>query len=529
MTHLRIAIRSFLRRPTFIGINLLGLTISFASAILMLTYISYEWSFDRFHEDVERIYRVTNDRYQQGELIQHGTITYAPVGPQMDVDFPEIDAHTRLEPYWDVPVEVDKQIFTESGVLFVDTLFPEIFDFPWLMGDPKAALQEPFSAILPANLVEKYFHLGPDAYSEAIGKTLIVGDGQLFVVRGIMDRVPANSHLQFDLLASYETLARARGEYATTRWGSSDYWHYVRLAPGVSEAEVEAKLPAFSERHLRGTEVTGSDEVFALQPLVEAHLFSDYEYEIGETNDGQMIQILLLVAMFVLIIAWINYINLSTARAMERGREVGVRKVLGAQRPELIGQFLLEAVLFNGLALGLAFLLVELIHPYFNQWLGVEISLAYLLKASYGPLPAMGWLSLIFGIGIILSGFYPAWIMSGYQPMTVLKGRLQHSQEGAWLRRGLVVFQFACSVGLVAATLTVYQQVQHMQDQDLGLNLRQTVAVDGPSREGFDSTYIGRANQLIAALQNIPGVEAASTSRAIPGQNLGRAFDFRRR
>jgi len=524
--HLKLAWRNLTRRPGFSSINLLGLTAGLASAIVMMTYISYEWQFDRFHTQADRIYRVINDRFQEGELIQHGTITYSPVGPQMEEDFPEVVGHARVMMLGEQIITVGETPYDEEDLLFTDGKFLEVFDFPLLAGDPEQCLEEPQSIVLTQSVAERFFGTPlHEDWASFVGKEVFIGPQRgRFTITGVMEDVPAYSHLDFSMLVSFKTLKMIWGPWVETSWRSSDFWHYVLLAEHATEEEVEAKLPAFSEQHFKGEEVSGSEERFSLQPLTEAHLKSDFEYEIGRTSDGDVVNALFLVAIFVLLIAWINYINLTTTRAMERAKEVGVRKVLGAQRSALISQFMAEAVLFNGLAIGMAIILAELCLPLLSQYLKVSLSLASL--AGDVGLPVSLGLGLVglSVLGTLLSGMYPAWVISGFQPITVLKGKLQHRNQGRWLRRGLVIFQFACAIGLVIATITVYQQVQFMQSQELGVNLEQTMVVEGPELTPWDSTFIDRADQFLHALEGIPGVQAAATSSRVPGNRLGRVF-----
>jgi putative ABC transport system permease protein len=303
----------------------------------------------------------------------------------------------------------------------------------------------------------------------------------------------------------------------------------VQLKPGTDYRKVEARLPAFSEQHFQGNKVTGSDEQFHLQPLLQAHLHSDYEYEIGVVGNGTVVWGLFVIALFIIAIAWINYINLSTAKAVDRAKEVGVRKVLGAHRGQLIAQFLAEAFIINGIGLLIALLLVYLLQPAFNQLLDRPLSLAFFLTQGLG-----GYLSVIgFGVillaGILLSGFYPAFVLSAYQPVTVLKGKLSTSRRGIALRQGLVVGQFAATIVLIIGSLMVYRQIRFMSEKELGLNMDQILVVQAPRLTAEDSSFAGRIESFKDALKGIPGVKAATTTRNLPGDELGRAFNVHRK
>jgi putative ABC transport system permease protein len=300
------------------------------------------------------------------------------------------------------------------------------------------------------------------------------------------------------------------------------------LKPNTDYKALQARFDTFSQRHFQGNKVSGSHEKFYLQPLLEAHLYSDFEYEIGIVGNGRVVWSLFIVALFIMAIAWINYINLSTAKAIDRAKEVGVRKVLGAYKGQLIWQFLSEAFLINCLGFLIAVGVVYLIQPAFNTLLDRQLSLTFFIKHGLGNYFSVFGLIGIMLIGIILSGFYPAFVLSSYQPVTVLKGKYSSSRKGIILRKGLVVFQFAATIVLIVGSFLVYRQIKFMSEKELGLNMDQILVVQAPRLTTEDSTFGGRIESFKNALKNIASVKGATTNRNLPGDELGRAFNVHR-
>jgi len=335
---------------------------------------------------------------------------------------------------------------------------------------------------------------------------------------------PANSHLQFSILFSYAT-AIAQDEGAGNSWTWSDMRHYLVLKPEANYKALEAKFEDFSNRYFQGDKVSGSVEKFYLQPMKDAHLYSDYEYDIARTSDGRAVWAMLGIAVFILVLAWINYVNLTTSRAVDRAKEVGLRKVMGAVRSQLMGQFIVESLVVTLMALVVAVAMVAAVQGSFNQIIRSELTLMSAL--SLLDAKAIGVLFSLFAAGIILAGFYPAFVLSAYQPARVLKGKHQGSSGGRLLLRSLVVFQFVASTALIAGTLVVGKQLNFLNEADLGLNINNTIILDPPERTEWDSTYLQRVESFKHALLQIEGVVKCTTSGRLPGQRLGRSFDIR--
>ena len=524
--YLLVALRNMKRHKLFAFINILGLAVGIAASLLILEYVQFEWSFDRFHDEQVDIYRVINDRYQNGERIQRGMITYPMVGPTMAEEIPEVEKYTRLMPGGRMGIRYNSKVYSESGYFFADENFFSIFSFPILAGSPEAMKELDIIAI-SETLAEKYFGLkGRDA-EQAIGKILEADEGQNPLKVGVIFAdIPENSHLQFDLLISFNSMlqrAIQRNEgYDNFSHTWSDFYHYVKLSPESNPTNLADRLTLFGEKHFREGEVSGSVEKFSLQPLAKAHLYSDLEYEIGIISNGNAVMALFVIAIFILIIAWINYINLTTARAMERAREVGIRKVVGAGRSQLIRQFMIESLLVNATSIVIAITLVQLFQPSFNQWLSRELSLGQLWVD-----PLIRWLLLGVALpGTLLSGLYPAFVLSGYRPVSVLKGKFSNSTRGNLLRKGLVVFQFASSILLIMGTFLVYQQLTYMQDKDLGMNMDQVLIVEGPYMTAWDSSFIHKVNTFKAEISRFPAIYQAASSSHLPGTRLPRFFNL---
>jgi len=527
--YLKIAVRNFRKNKLFSLLNVTGLGIGTAACLLILEYVSFKLSYDQFHANADRIYRVVNDRYQGGKLIQHGTITYSGVGKAMNDDFEEVELNTRVVPAGErIIIHDDKRLSEEESFYAENSLF-SMFSFPLLTGNETSVLKDPFAVILSEDLIKKVFDYHGKDYNQFVGKTIKLStDSMPYKIEGVCKNVPENSHLQFHLLISYKTLIIQRWKEADYDFTSSDFWHYVKLKPGADYKTLNERFSAFSKRHFDGNKVSGSDEKFYLQPLSKAHLYSDFEYEIGETGNGSVVWGLLLIALFIIVIAWVNYINLATARSTERAREVGIRKVVGGLKKQLIRQFLVESTIVNLLGIGLAFVLVLLVQSSFNDLLQEKLSLSYLLvKGLTGYGIALG-LILIVVTGIFVSGFYPAFVLSSFKPIAVLKGKLSASKKGIQFRKILVVGQFTATVGLIIGSVIVSQQIRYMNNKELGFNMDQMLVIKPAILTGWDSTFIDRTNNFKEELKALPGVKGVTTSWRVPGGELGRTFNIRR-
>ncbi len=531
-SYLTTAWRNIRKNKVFSAINIIGLAIGMAACLLILQFVNFELSYDQFNKNVGDLYRVYNDRYQNGKLIQHGTITYSGIGKAMQDDYPEVIAHARVEPFGKQIISNGTKKYGDQEVLAVDNSFLTMFSYPLLAGDLKSALTTPYTAVLSEDAAYRYFGVRGNEAVSAIGKTFIMGnDSTPFKVTGICRNTPENSHLSFDLLASYITVYSGKNPYkeADYDFTSSDFWHYIQLKHGADYKALQTKFTAFSQKHFQGNKISGSVEKFYLQPLSRAHLYSDFEYEIGRTGSATVVWGLLIIALFIIVIAWVNYINLSTARSVERAREVGVRKVIGAAKIQLIRQFLTESFLINAIALVLAIGLVFLLQSPFNALIDHDLSFRFLFMKSMGGYSVMVGLLLLLLTGIFISAFYPAFVLSSFRPILVLKGKFSASRKGIVLRKGLVIGQFAITVILIIGSFVVYRQIRYMNGQELGMNMDQVLVVKAPSLTNWDSTFINREDNFTHELRQIAGVGGAATSWSTFGGETGRSFDIRRK
>lgn len=523
------ALRSLHKNKFFSFINIAGLSIGMAACLLILQYVSFELSYDQFNQHAPSIYRVVNDRYQNGKLIQHGTITYSAIGRAMQEDFPqEILRTARVEPATNIILTYNEKKLKQSG-LAVDTSFLTMFSYPLLAGNIYTSLKAPYNMIISQSMADKLFGAPENAnYASYIGKAIqLQNDSALYNITGVSKDVPENSHLQFDFLVSWSSLTQT-WKNADYSFEQSDFWQYIQLKPGVDYKRLEARFPDFSQKHFQGAKVSGSDETFYLQPLSKAHLYSDFEYEIGKTGSATIVWGLLTVAMFIIIIAWVNYINLTTAKSAERAKEVGVRKVAGASKPQLIRQFFTESIVINLIAFAIAIMVVILLQNSFNQLVQHNLSLKLLFQKNLGGYTVFATILSIIMAGFFVSGFYPSFVFSSFKPITVLKGRFSHSAKGILLRKTLVVVQFTMTVILIIGSLVVYRQVHFMNKQKLGMTLDQVLVINPPMLTKWDSTFIRRVNSFTTEVRQLPHVKGATTSFQVAGEELSRDFKVRR-
>jgi putative ABC transport system permease protein len=525
--YFKTALKVFSRNKGFTAINIIGLSVGIAACLLILQYVSFQLSFDRFNANADDIYRVTNDRYQNGNLIQHGTITYSAIGKAMQDDFPEVINHTRVRPGGGIFINGDKKLGDQDGYA-VDNAFLDMFSYELIAGDKTNALTQPNTIILSEKLARNMFDVRGNDLQSIIGKTIKLNNDAPYKITAICKDVPENSHLNFSFLLSYVTLYSGgygwkQADYDFT---DSDFWHYIQLKDGTDYKTLEAKLGAFSQRHFQGNKVSGSDEKFLLQPLTKAHLYSDYEYEIGNTASATVVWSMLIIASLIILIAWVNYINLATAKSSERAKEVGVRKVSGATKAQLVKQFLTESLIINIVALCIGVILVVLMQPSFNNLIQNHLSLSYLFNNGLNGFNVIILLLAVMVTGILVSGAYPAFVLSSFKPILVLKGKFIASAKGINLRKTLVVGQFAITIALIIGSITVYNQMRFVSKQDLGFNMSQVLIIKPPQLTNFDTSFIQKENILQNELKRIPHVINVANSWSVAGDEMGRNFDL---
>ncbi len=493
--------RNLLKHKRFSVINVLGLAAGMAACLLILQYVTFQFSFDRFHANAPHLYRVT-----LGEGIMGREVTTGPLAPLMRREMPQV-LHTARVQSATAVLAAGKNLFSEDRLYWVDPAFLVMFSYPLVEGSPATALTRPYTAVVSQSAARKYF-----GNADPVGQVLRVSnpdDGShLFEVTGVLQDVPQYSHLQFDVLLSFST---PRGEAYEEEWGWRYLSTYVQLRPGTDVRALESGLVRGVSK---ATEADGEYKSFWLQPLTDIHTSTVIKDPQGA--DVEMMAFLFLLALFILGIAWINYINLSTAQATSRAREVGVRKAIGAGRRQLFGQFLLESVLLNTVGIALAFTLVQLSLPFFRKLTGLALSLTLWSEWQF-------WVALagLFVMGTLLSGVYPALVLSAYQPIAVLKGKIITKAGGISLRKSLVVLQFVASVTLLAGTFTIFRQMTYMRNQSLGVDIDQVLVVKAPLLVGDSAALADQWSRFKTQLQGVATVRSVTASNALPSKGYG--------
>ncbi len=520
--YLKLASRNLIKRKGYTLLNILGLAIGITCCLLIFQYVSYERSYDSFPDKAQQIVRLRLDSYQQGKLSWQSATIYPAFGPTLKKDFPEVEDFCRLMDADILLSNDEKDIkFNEDKGYFADPSFLSMFSVQLKSGNSNTALDAPDKIMLSETTAKKYF-----GNANPIGKKLTLRNPyytRTLNVTGVFKEFPSNSHLIINHLLSYSTLGAINRNFGDTSnstetsWGWYDFYTYLQMKKGSDLKKFEAKFPAFCDRYINSTEWYKTNNVrcvLAMMPLKDIHLYSNYNQEAEANGNGRSVAFLFLIGFFIMGIAWINYINLATARSVERAREVGIRKVMGALRTDLVTQFLLESFMLNVLSLVIAFAAVILLTPGFNLMIGRDGSSGFILQPTY-------WFifGTIFITGTLLSGIYPAFIMSGYQPVKVLKGLFKNTSGGLSLRKGLIILQFATSVVLIAGTMIVYQQVNYMRKQQLGANINHTLVLDGAASLS-DSLYQNTFQPFKTTMLQQPNVKSMTASTTVMGKEI---------
>lgn len=511
--YLKIAVRNLLKYKFISFINLFGLTTGIACCLLILTYIIHELSYDKYHDHADRTYRVTRSfRNPETGVISLNLGTLAPpFAPLLANDFKEIEKITRLLPGGSTALRYEEKMFNEEDVYWADERFFDFFKVKVVKGNPARALNDPYSVMVTEEIAKKYF-----GNEEPLNKMIRMDNQFNFKVTGVYKAFPANSHVHPRILISFNTLkdtAIYGEENLRTNWGNNSFLTYIRLPENYDVRNLEKQFPAFLDRHMNegGKFKTSQWTALALQKLTDIHLHSQLDYEAEENGDIKRVYIFSAIALFILLIASINYMNLSTARSALRAREIGVRKVVGAQRKEIIAQFLSESVLVSWLAMLLAFTITWAALPWLNQLSGQQLSMKILLRSDV----IIPMLAVPFVVGI-LSGIYPALFMSSFRPVLVLKGLFKVGGNTISFRKILVTTQFAISIILIISTITVFKQMRYMQQKELGFDKNHIVNLP------YSSALNDRFNAFRTELLSNTYIKNAGRSSRIP---TGRLLD----
>lgn len=505
--YIKTAVRSLYKNKGFTAINILGLALGLATCLLIVFYVVDELSYDRYNTKANRIYRVNED-LKLGENNVQYAVAMPPLAKTLKVEYPYIEDATRIKNAGTTHVKKGNINMVENRVGFVDASIFNVFTLPMISGDPKTALLEPNTVVLTESTAKKYFNT-----TDAVGKTIVFNEKENFKVTGVIKDIPKQSHFNFDFFVSLESFPDSR----SNEWLRSDYNTYVLLKDAKDHKKLEASFPAFLQKFsgsqmqselgmsVAQFEKSGSHFRMNLTALTDIHLKSNRSGELGPNSTTQYVYIFSAIALFILLIACVNFMNLSTARSSSRAREVGVRKVLGSSRKYLILQFLAESILVTFVATVIAMIAAAAVLPFFNQLSGKGIILT--VESLKWLVPSLLLIVLVIGS---LAGSYPAFFLSAFQPIDVLKGKLSAGFKGGGLRSFLVVFQFFVSILLIIGTLVIYNQLNFIQTKNLGYNRNQVLVVQNSS-ELKDEAKVFKQE-----LAELPGVKSATMTGFLP-------------
>lgn len=514
--YITIAWRNLLKYKAISFIMIFGLATSIAAFLLIAQYVFSEFSYDEFHINSTNIYRIRLDDYKQGGLTNSSVISYHAEAPAIKETFPEVENFVRLHRA-DGMISYRKPTgelvsYHEKKAFYADSSLFNVFSFPLLKGSANRVLRRPESVVISETMAQKYF-----GQENPIGKTLRLStdwQGGDYVVEGIFADIPANSHIHFDFAFSIRNLLKNQ-QFATGGWYWTNFYTYLLLRPDTSPEALESRLSSVIEKHI-GNRLKKYKirQTFVLQPLRAIHLYSQTATEVEANGKIVIVYLLILVALLILAIGWLNYINLSTARGIERAKEVGLRKAMGSEKGQLIQQFFIESLGINLLSVLIGFGLFLLAQIIFNDWIQPTNGLSMAQK------PLFWIVSLtVVCLGFFLSGFYPAFILSSFKPIAILKGYLPKQVGGESFRKALVVFQFAVSIFLIIATLVINQQLNFMQKQDLGMNINQKLIIKAPKVLRTDS-FTNDIRFFKDQLSVHTFVQQVTTSSEVPGQEI---------
>lgn len=507
--YLKITFRNLWKQKGYAFINILGLAVGLACCIVILLYVTHELSYDKHHEHSDRIYRVISKIDFSGNYLELASAP-APMGPALKQDFPEVEAVTRFRPIGSRIVKQGDTNIREGGIVLADSTVFDVFTMPMLYGNPEMALTNPNTVVITKSIAEKYF-----GKVNTVGESMTILEEFDFEVTGVIEDMPATSHFHFNFLISMSTTEEANNN----TWFSNNFRTYVLLKPGtdpqaferhfeaVKKQYVEPQLKNFMGINLEEFEAAGNSVEYNLQPLTSIHLYSDLTDEFEANGSITYVYIFSGLAIFVLVLACINFMNLATARASRRAKEVGIRKTLGSARSQLTVQFLAESVLLSIMAFLVALFLVELTLPFFSNLAGREITSSYLFN-----LGVIGLISAIVLVTGLLAGSYPALMLSSFRPVRVLKGTFSERSSHSLLRKGLVVFQFSISIIIIVGLLVINKQLDFIQNKELGFEKDQVIIVEDAYTLG--SSYA--VDDLKEEMLNYPIFKSGTISSFFP-------------
>ncbi len=505
--YITIAFRNQLKNKLFSIINIFGLAIGISVAFLLINYVSKEYSYDKMHSKYERIYRVES-RFYEGDILTDDWATSSfGYGKAIKKEISGIENMVRIGVQnTEQTVSYQNKKSRETGIAYASSSFFTIFDFQMISGNINDQLIRPNTVIITDDIAKRLFK-----DENPIGKILTFASGSNFFdceVTGVIENFPKNSHIRFNYLISYQTLP----EWMKETWYLHEAYTYLLLEPGINPHKIKKQFPQMAEKYKTHEALRNKTWAVSLVPLKEIHLKPQKQYERESKGNRNTLVTLIIIAFVILLTAWINYINLTTAKSIERAKEIGIRKVSGAFQSQLIKQYLSEAVFMNLLAAILAIVLIIMLHPLFNMLIGENVSL-YILHDKYF------WILCIFTfiLGVLASGLYPAFILTRIKPSTILKGNYTKSGSAGRMRQILVVFQFAASIFLICGSFIVYKQIHFMETQDLGVDINKTIVLKYPvSRNKLKENVI----QFSKEIERKPLIQKASVTGSVPGMEV---------
>ncbi|HMJ68606.1 MAG TPA: ABC transporter permease [Cyclobacteriaceae bacterium] len=493
--YFKVAIRTFIKSKSFSLINIAGLSIGISTCILITLFVLDEVSFDRFHDKADRIYRMTELLHLPTED-RHQTVTSPPMAPAMERVFPEVMKTVRLS-FSSRNLSYKDVRFNDTRILYADSTLLQIFSFPMIAGDANKALVEPYSVVLTERAAKRYF-----GNEDPINKTMGLSDTIALTVTGVIKDIPANSHLQFDAVMSRSTITKMINNQPEDNWFNNGTYSYMLLPEGYDIHQLEAKIPAFFDKEMGDDrKATGLWYDFIFQPLTSIHLHATSLSDIGINGNIRYVYTFIVIAILVLLIACANYINLATAKSVNRAKELGMRKVIGARKNQLVAQLLGESFLITLMAFIVAAAIVSAAIPSFNLLTGKQVDIGILMRPDV--------LTVVLSIFIMISllaGGYPALLMSSVSPLKAMKDYGRQGNASNMVRKGLVIFQFTMSIVLISATMLIFRQMDYMRTRNLGLHKDQVLQVELPGR--MQSKYKVVRDEL----SKTPGVISASVS-----------------
>lgn len=484
----------------------MGLAIGIASAILITHYVRFERSYESIYSNADNILRVTVDLYNGPEFIETDCETYQLMGPQLKEQWPEVLDYARFMGADPVQVSVEEKKYYEKKIYLADESAFNLFNYEILAGDPAKSFNEPRKVVLTESIAKKYFNS-----IDVIGETMEVSiSGDAYEVVGVIGDIPQNTHLKFDILVSHATIPVIYTWYEDNAWNANNEYTYLLVQPGTNLVDFNKKLEQYT---LSIEEI--EDEMFVAESIKDIHLYSNKTFEPEVNGSAQSVDFMMIIAIFIIILAWVNYVNLSTARATERAREVGIRKVVGSNKLQLIKQFILEAFLVNITAAMIAYTLIQLSIPIFREFTGQALPISLTLDTTV-------WLifAVIVFLGTCFSGVYPALIMSSFKPVTVLKGKFKNSSKGSLLRKGLVIFQFLVTVVLITVSIGVNNQISFLVDKKLGVEIDNRLVIRYPQEGTNDSITWVKSNVLEDRMNELAQVGSVARAGAVPGAEV---------